>query len=123
MSLRDQLLDLIGAELQPHDVTIGKKSKQFFFRQVSDEEGRTIFIPVDGEADDVRGRRIMVGLISASLCDAEGVKLSTPDEVAALPSAVKVALFNKAAITNNLETDDKPDEAATDEAADSPKGG
>jgi hypothetical protein len=121
-SLREYLADLIGAEIQVHDVELNGKTKKVTFRQISDAEGRTIFAPgPDGESDQDRGQRVMTGLIAASLCDDDGKPRSSFEEVAALQQVVKVALYEKAAITNNLQAG-KSEEAPAQQGDQPPKG-
>lgn len=102
MSLRDQLADLLGAEIQAHPITIGGKSKTLHFLQFSDEVGKQIFRPIPEEAALERGVRIINELVAASVCDEAGQLISTPEEVAGLKAAVRQALFEKAALTNNI---------------------
>lgn len=121
MSLRDHLIDLLGAEIQAHTVKLGRRQQLLHFRQVTDAEGRGIFKPVDGESAADRGRRTMRALVQASLCTPDGVSLSTADEVEKLSDGALQALFAAAAETNNLSfasADDEPDA----EGDDSPKG-
>jgi hypothetical protein len=102
MRLVDSIAEMLGAEIQQHEIKVGSKIKTFFFRQFDDFTGRDIFKPRDGESTEDRGTRVMHALIAASACDESGVLTSTPDEVAALKSSVKNVLFEKAALTNNI---------------------
>lgn len=104
MSLRDHLAELLGAEIQPHKVQWGKRQQLCHFRQISDAEGRALFAPAaEGVSDEEHGKAIAVKVIAASLCTPSGEQVATPEEVAALQTAVRNALFEKAAITNGLE--------------------
>lgn len=121
MSLRDHLIDLLGAEIQAHTVKLGRRQQQLHFRQITDAEGRGIFLPVDGESAADRGRRTMRALVQASLCTPDGEPVSTVEELTKLSGAALQALFDAAAETNNLSlvsADDEPDA----EGGDSPKG-
>ncbi|WP_421793864.1 hypothetical protein [Hydrocarboniphaga effusa] len=102
MSLRDELADLIGAEIQGHPITLNGKTKTLHFRQITDAEGREVFRPIEGESDADRGNRVMRALVAASACDANGQPNSSDDEVARLGSATLQALFVAAAATNNI---------------------
>lgn len=121
MSLRDHLLDLLGAEIQAHTIKLGRRQQVLHFRQFTDAEGRAIFRVVDGESDADRGRRTMRALVQASLCTPDGDPVSTADEVAKLSDGALQALFAAAAETNNLSFAPVDDEAAA-EGEDSPKG-
>jgi hypothetical protein len=121
MSLRDHLIDLLGAEIQAHTVKLGRRQQVLHFRQLTDAEGRAIFKPVDGESDADRGRRTMRALVQASLCTPDGEPVSTVDEVAKLSDAALQALFGAAAETNNLSFAPVDDEPAV-EGEPSPKG-
>ncbi|EIT70006.1 MULTISPECIES: hypothetical protein [Hydrocarboniphaga] len=119
MSLRDELSDLIGAEVQAHQITLNGKTKPLHFRQITDAEGRTIFRVVESESDADRGNRIMRSLVLASSCDASGERNATVEEVEGLGSATLQALFAAAAATNNIPLTQST-ESASDEGA-SPK--
>jgi hypothetical protein len=121
MSLRAALVDLIGAEIQQHEITLGSKRKQMHFRQFSDAEGQEIFRVVDGESDDERGRRIMREVVRLSACDEAGRLLSTVEEVRDLPGVVLQVLFQAAAKTNNLQV--TPATAPDDTAEAAPPNG
>lgn len=121
MSLRAALVDLIGAEIQQHEISLGPKKKQMHFRQFSDAEGQEIFRVVDGESDEERGRRIMREVVQRSACDEGGRLLSSAEEVLGLPGLVLQVLFQAAAKTNNLQV--APVAASDDPAEASPPNG
>lgn len=121
--LRELLVELIGAEVQAHPVSIGGKSKVMHFRQFDDATGRVIFAVQDGETADERGLRIMKGVVANSVCNEAGELISTPEEVAALPNIALQALFGPAAATNNISTPAAgaaPDDADPGDEAASP---
>jgi hypothetical protein len=101
MSLREALSELIGAEIQEHPITLNGKTKLMQFRQISDAEGREVFRPIEGESDADRGRRVVDALVAKSTLDDQG-NPSTLEEVERLPRAIKEALFQAAAKTNNI---------------------
>lgn len=127
MSLRVLFDDLLGEEVQQHPVTLGGKTVQRYFRQISDAEAREIFKPVPGEDNEARTLRLMRGLVAASLCDEHGKPIGTPDEAAALPLRLRQELFVIAGRVNGIippadaQALDAEDEPAGEEA-DRPNG-
>lgn len=103
MSLRDHLVDLLGAEIQTVDIALSGRKQKVTFRQVSDAEGREIFKPgPDDETNADRGKRVMAGLVAASVCDKKGKPMGTFEEAKELPGKVLALLYNAAAVVNNI---------------------
>lgn len=120
MTLRAMFNELLGEEVQQHPVTLGGKTVVRHFRQISDAEAREIFKPVPDEDDEARTLRLMRGLVAASLCDAQGVPVGTPDEAAALPLRLRQELFVIAGRVNGIIP---PAGAPAPDAEDEPAGG
>ena len=114
-SLRELLVELIGAEVQEHVVKMGARSQRLRFRQFDDATGQRIFAVRDGEDAGERGRRIVREVIAESLCGNGATPIGTADDVAKLPTAVMNVLYVAAATTNNitLPNDDADSEAGT----------
>ncbi len=104
--LRELLVELIGAEVQAHTVTLNSKTKTLHFRQFDDATGQRIFAVVEGESVQARGLRLMRSVVAESLCDAQGQLAGSFEEVSQLPVVVVQALFAAAAATNNIVTPD-----------------
>ena len=102
MTLRAMFNELLGEEVQQHPVTLGGKTMLCYFRQITDGEARDIFKPVPGEDNEARTLRLMRGLVAASVCDADGKPVSTPDEAAALPLRLRQELFVIAGRVNGI---------------------
>lgn len=117
------LADLIGAEIQQHTISIGDKTKELHFRQISDAEGQVIYAPgPEGETSQQRGRRIMNALVAASVCDEHGERISDVEEVSQLPGPVVFALSAAAVKTNNIEISAPQDDDAEHGDSQPPKG-
>lgn len=101
-NLREMLAELIGAEVQEHVVKMGVRSQRLRFRQFDDATGQRIFASRPDEDAGDRGRRIVVEVIAASLCGPGDVAVNTPAQVKLLPTAALNALYEAAAVTNNI---------------------
>lgn len=120
--LRELLVELIGAEVQAHTVTLNGKAKTLHFRQFDDATGQRIFAVVEGESAEMRGLRVMRSVLAASLCDEQGQLAGSFEEVSQLPVAAVQALFPPAAATNNISTPSSALPEAVDGPADADPG-
>ncbi len=118
--IRELLNELIGAEVQERVVTMGERSQRLRFRQFDDATGQRIFAPKEGEDPEARGRRIVREVIAASLCGSGSEPAGTADEVASLPTAALNALYEAAALTNNIALPKAADNADPADEAISP---
>ena len=124
MKLREVLAGLIGPEVHAHRIVWNGRTQEVRFRQISGEQARQLRIAVPAELDDeAKGRHFMAQIVAASMLGHDGEPVGHSDEFEQLPEAVKLQLWNAAAVTNGLvQLAAVPPPADDDEASAPPKG-
>ena len=127
MKLREVLAGLIGPEVHTHRIVWNGRTQAVRFRQLSGEQARQLRIAVPDELDEEgKGLHFMAQVVAASMLGPDGAPVGHSEEFDSLPEAVKLQLWNAAAVTNGLvqlRAQPAPDAAeADDEAAKPPKG-